>query len=152
MSDGSKVSGKHGRVGNMTWTNSTVEGDGYKVHTWQGMNDKQQYTKQIAQFDKMFYYAIDHMGAEPGSTIFSCNVTNECTQKYTKHCCVNVVIQDDNTEHSIYRCMNQRVADANLGFQMNGMKVSMKCLGGSGASQLSMAAATTLGLVAMTLY
>jgi hypothetical protein len=35
--------------------------------------------KQIQKFDQYFYYAIDHMNAEPGSTINSCNATNQCT-------------------------------------------------------------------------
>ena len=77
MSDGSNMSGSWGKNGNMTWTNSTVEGDGYKVETQQGMGDNgQQYMKQVIEFDKMFYYAIDHMGAEPGSTINSCAHSN----------------------------------------------------------------------------
>lgn len=93
------------------------------------------------------------MGAEPGSTIASCAVSNECTQKYEKHCCVNALMQEDNgKETSIYRCMNQRVADANFAVTIGGVKVSMKCVGQSGASALTMAAATTLGLATMALY
>ena len=95
------------------------------------------------------------MNAAPGSTINSCNHTNECTSNYDKHCCVNAFMADPvaGTEHSIYRCMNEKIADANLKFSIEGLEVSMKCVGKSSAAKLSMVATATLAsLAAMTLY
>jgi len=57
-------------------------------------------------------------------------------------------------EYSIYRCMNEQIADANYDITIEGVKISMKCLGKSAAMSKFAAAtaATMVSLAAMTLY
>merc|ERR1719263_207987 len=131
--------------GGMTWVNTSTNDDGVRVETYAGMSDdmEENYLKQIMAFDQFYYYAIDHMGAEPGSKKASCMTSNECTQTNQKFCCANAVITDDNgKENSIYRCINERIADINMNMEIEGMKMAMRCVDKTFASALSMATAT----------
>ena len=70
---GSQLEGSYTEENGMTWTNVPMRGDGYEYSQEQGLaQDGEQYLKVVQAFDKYFYYAIDHMGAAPGSTVASC--------------------------------------------------------------------------------
>jgi hypothetical protein len=70
---------------------------------------------------------------------------------YDKHCCVNAILTDPETGkvNSIYRCMNEHIADLNMGLSIEGLKVEMKCVDNvSGASNIySLYFALTLALM-----
>jgi hypothetical protein len=155
MEDGTTIEGSVSMENGFTWTNTSVNGEGMRVETWSGASDdmSETYMKQIQQFDQYFYYAIDHMGAAPGSKEASCHVSNECTQTQQKYCCANAVMTDDNgKENSIYRCINEKIADINMSMEMNGMRMAMKCVDKAFATALSMATATAVGLVAVNMF
>ena len=53
MGDGTNITGSFGNANNLTWTNTTSTGDGFRTETYSGMNEKtnEQYLEQIQKFD-----------------------------------------------------------------------------------------------------
>lgn len=72
-------------------------------------------------------------------------------------CCARAQLHDKKMEggmpHDIYRCMDKRVVHENNMMEMEDMMIEMNCVdGGWNAATGLMATASTIGLIAMTLF
>lgn len=135
--------------------NIKVEGDGYYVEVKTETSDNGYKQETTTKFDNYFMYSMDYMGEAPydGPECGPHAKTDACKDKVDgeQYCCTHVTMQDsmvmENAGSSFYRCMNQKMVDASFSFEIDGMKMSMQCMG-SAASYLT-GSAVLASIVAM---
>ena len=110
-------------------------------------------TEAVVKFDKYFYYSIDNVNVKNTSEVAHCQKTTQCNiDSPNDYCCANAIIRHPGTgQHtSLYRCINQRVADMNWQIRLGDMQISLRCLGVRGAVFIQSAvAAMTIGALSV---
>lgn len=134
--------------------NFKLEGDGYYIEVKTDTSDGYQ-QETTTKFDDYFMYSMDYMG-EGNYNGPECGPDAKhdmCKEKVggDEYCCTQVSMQDsmimENSGSNFYRCMNQKIVDASFSFEIDGMKMSMKCMG-SAASYFT-GSAVLASIVAM---
>ena len=73
-------------------------------------------------------------------------------------CCTRITMEDammmENAQSSFYRCMSHQVVDASFSMEINGMKMSMGCTGGSAAAYFTGSAifATIIAMITLASF
>ena len=152
-------------IGNGTYNNGTDELPfSYQINHKQEKNNQEFTanatftTEAIIKFDKYFLYSVDNYNVKNTSDISQCQLETQCnrdTARFNNYCCANAIIRHPGTgQHtSIYRCINQRIADLNWNVRLGDMQISMRCLGVRGAVFIKTAVtALTIGAISIMAF
>lgn len=147
-------------LGNGTYNNGSQELNYSYVMNTQIINNNHTFTtnttfttEAIIKFDKYFYYSIDNVNVKNTSVVAHCQKETQCNiDSPNDYCCANAIIRHPGTgQHtSLYRCINQRVADMNWQVRLGDMQISLRCLGVRGAVFIKTAVtALTIGALSV---
>lgn len=115
---------------------------------------KEEMMEYRVKFDKYFEYGMDTQNMKAGSMTKQCSKSKDCNGRYFNNmCCVSAVMTNKvtNKQDSMYRCMNSRLAQANLQMSMDNMKVSMRCID-SGAMYMTTAFLASMVSIVLFLF
>lgn len=131
-----------------------LEGDGYDITLIEDKKWGGDQLTSIMKFDKYFMYGMDNMGGK-GNSAPECKIgaKDPCKKESGKSCCAHVIMTEGNGEQtSFYRCMNEKVVDAQFSVEIDGMKMSMACSESSSTYVTSAIMASLAALASMTVF
>ena len=105
----------------------------------------------ITKFDEYFEYALDQYNLRIGDPTPQCQLNSECSQGVITNCCANVVMVNpvDNVQHSIFRCMNEKVAAVAFDLEIQNFRANMQCVSGAAWAKISMATMAIASVIAL---